>query len=108
MTYKWENMHSYRTLEHIVRNKVIFVCESQSQLENGSDKFSEKNPIMLSYFLRIKGFSRVIKNRVLKLGINSDSVNDSAKSKNSISPHYFQNPCQTSRDVLPVGDQYSK
>lgn len=100
-------MHSQITLEHIVRNKVIFVGDSQSQQENGSDVFSERNPMLLSSFLRIKGISLLNNKSVLKLGI-SDSVNDSSKSKNGISPHYFQSPCQTSKDVLPVGGQYSK
>lgn len=68
---------------------MIFAGDSQSQQVNRSDKFNERNPMMLSCFLRNKGISLIINKCVLILGIKSDSINDSAKSKSYISPHYF-------------------
>lgn len=79
-----------------------FLGDSQSQQVNGSDKFNETNPNMLSCFLRIKGISLIINKCALTLGIKNESVNDSAKSKSDISPHYFHNYCQNQYEMFSL------
>ena len=74
---------------------MICAGDLQNQGVNGSGKFNESNPMMLSRFLRIKKISLIINKCVLTLGIKNYSVCDSAKFKSNIYPHYFHSHCQT-------------